>query len=212
MGSSVNRSSKLLYGFIILVVFITTLFIFRVSILESIGNFLIYENVPTKSVPTFMLSGNPVERGTCVNDLYLKGNCQEIYVTGANYSPDLMAYGLKIKESQLSFAYLLTLGIDHKDIDSLPVGTSTYEELSEIRRFCEKSDFKQINIVSSKFHTRRIHKTARSVFKDSKISVFISGANAHGYEENRWWTSESGLLAVNNEYVKLVYYLLVHGF
>jgi hypothetical protein len=33
-------------------------------------------------------------------------------------------------------------------------------------------------------------------------------ANSLVYDSDSWWTSEEGLLMVNNEYVKLLYYLV----
>jgi hypothetical protein len=36
--------------------------------------------------------------------------------------------------------------------------------------------------------------------------VLLHGAPASSFQESSWWTSEEGLIMLNNEYVKLAYY------
>jgi len=38
----------------------------------------------------------------------------------------------------------------------------------------------------------------------------VQAAPSSEYDVNAWWNSEQGLLMVNNEYVKTLYYLLKH--
>ena len=48
-------------------------------------------------------------------------------------------------------------------------------------------------------------------FKDfdvHEIEVLLSGCSHSFYDENFWWESEEGMIMVNNEYMKLLYYYL----
>ena len=56
---------------------------------------------------------------------------------------------------------------------------------------------------------KELVKIARSTvekFFEKGIEVKVIGASAISYSENKWWENEYGLLALNNEYVKLMYY------
>jgi hypothetical protein len=63
-------------------------------------------------------------------------------------------------------------------------------------------------VVSDKYHTNRINYAFRHLYKDAGIELILRGAHSSQYLENLWWASETGLLMVNNEYVKLIYYYI----
>lgn len=63
-------------------------------------------------------------------------------------------------------------------------------------------------MVSTEFHLRRVRWVFRRNFKGTGITVLVQPAQSRRYDAARWWASEEGLLMVNNEYVKLAYYLL----
>ena len=98
------------------------IFLCRIYIFQTLGQFLSYSNPPKHPVCTFMLSGNPVERGNEIKILVDSGLCSKVFVTGGNYSPDILAAGFNFKESHLSYTYLLSKNIDKSIIDSLPPG------------------------------------------------------------------------------------------
>jgi hypothetical protein len=53
-----------------------------------------------------------------------------------------------------------------------------------------------------------VNNVFRSLLEDAGIQVLIRGAPSSLYDESLWWESETGLIMVNNEYVKLGYYFL----
>ena len=71
-----------------------------------------------------------------------------------------------------------------------------------------KNKIHKIIVVSDKFHTNRINYAFRSIFEEGGIEIVLRGAPNRAYEEQNWWANESGLLMVNNEYVKLFYYYI----
>jgi len=75
-----------------------------------------------------------------------------------------------------------------------------------ILKYCIDHDIKKTIILSSKFHTLRVRKVFEPVLEKNGIEVIIRGAPSTKYSEHNWWKKEAGLIMVNNEYVKLVYY------
>jgi hypothetical protein len=52
----------------------------------------------------------------------------------------------------------------------------------------------------------------RRVLGDKSIHVAMAPVEDAKYSAANWWTLEDGQIAVNNEYVKLVWYRLRYGF
>ena len=111
-------------------------------------------------------------------------------------------------ESELTKLYIESLGLSETVTTVIPEGTSTMEESDVILQYLTDNGISSCIIVSSKFHTRRVRRVFKDKLEDEGIQVLITGAPSRSYEEDKWWQSENGLLAVNNEYVKLLYYWL----
>ena len=69
-------------------------------------------------------------------------------------------------------------------------------------------------IINNKFEIRETfsapcgNDTRFLKFAQKGIQVSIKGAASSSYSENEWWKSENGLIALNNEYIKLIYYFM----
>ncbi len=55
------------------------------------------------------------------------------------------------------------------------------------------------------FHTGRAYWTFRTVLPE-EIEIRMSEAPEEGFSKRNWWKIESGLIAVNNEFLKWAYY------
>ncbi|MCB9257223.1 MAG: YdcF family protein [Chitinophagales bacterium] len=155
----------------------------------------------------FVLSGGAKDRGSFAAELFQTGSVNHIVCTGANLSPDLESYGINLEESFLTKIQMESLGVPSDNISILPYGTSTIEESDYILNFCLENKLEEIAIISSLFHTRRIALVFMKKFEREGVLVRIYGAASTQYSEKSWWKSEAGLIALNNEYVKLIYYL-----
>lgn len=182
------------------------LFIFKTPILKGVGNYLIKEHTFENIEYAFVLSGGAVDRGQFAAELYHNNKINQIICTGENQSFDIEVLNLPYLESDLSKMQLLKSKVPEQAIHLLPKGTSTFEEAQYILSFCQQKGLNECVIVSSKFHTRRIYSTFNSLFASNEIDVFIQGAPSSVYNEREWWKNEYGLLTVNNEYIKLLYY------
>ena len=180
----------------------------RANILKGFARFLIVENEFVQVEYAFVLSGNAFDRGNKAAELYHKGKVATFVCTGANISNDIKSLGLDTLESDLTHLQLLKNGVPETQIINFSKGTSTIEEADFILSYCLENGIIEVVVISSKFHTRRVYQVFRDKFAKQGIDVFIAGAASSRYIEEEWWENEYGLIALNNEYLKQLYYLM----
>ncbi|UPT68957.1 MAG: YdcF family protein [Sphingobacteriales bacterium JAD_PAG50586_3] len=121
---------------------------------------------------------------------------------------NLKVLDINLNEAQLTDSALVRFGVPQERILLLQKGTSTLEEASVIRDFCLKKGQLRASVISDKFHSGRAKALITPVLKKEGIKLTMLGSPSSSYNEDRWWESESGLIMVNNEYAKKLYYLL----
>lgn len=184
------------------------IYLFRYPILRGMGNYLIREDPLSEADAVFVLSGNSHDRGKAGARLYHEGFAPNIVCTGGVKSRDLATFGIDLLHCYLTQAVLETEGVPVSDIHIIAEGTSTHEEKLAIIRYCRKMKWDKIIVVSSKFHTRRIHKSFRKDMAEAGIELVLRGAAESSFDENNWWNYEDGMIFLNNEYMKILYYAL----
>jgi len=182
--------------------------IFRVNILRSIGNGLVYKDKLEPCDAIFVLSGSPDERAKHAAYLHKKGYAPRIVCTGSITPENVEILGLDTKEAQITQTALIKrYKVADTVITCLLEGTSTKEEADAILNYAEKHHLSKIMIVSTAFHTNRVKYIFRKKFKRNKnIKICIQPAPALDYNERYWWKDEEGLLTVYTEYAKKMYY------
>jgi hypothetical protein len=108
----------------------------------------------------------------------------------------------------MTIANLKRQGIPDSNITGLYFGTSTREEADTIIGHSTQQGFKKVIVLSSLLHTARVNKVFRPKFEKANIQLIICGAPSSRFSEMLWWQSEEGLIAVNNEWIKTIYYWL----
>jgi uncharacterized SAM-binding protein YcdF (DUF218 family) len=200
------RKALKIIGLILL--FIALIISFRRPLMRCVGNYLIDEDQLSRADAIFVLSGNPTDRAKEAAKLFASGFAPQIICTGESVPTLYEVINVKMDEATLSEIALKKEKVDSNKIEVLHVGTSTREESHEILKYCKKHGMKKIIVVSDKFHTNRINYAFRSIFEKGEIEIILRGAPSTAYKENNWWAEEAGLLMVNNEYVKLLYYYI----
>lgn len=178
------------------------------SVLWGIGNWLVVEDPVQPVDALYILSGNSFDRGEEAARLYHEGYAPLLVCLGGETNPALELYGIDDLTSTMTRGVLLRAGVPAGDAVLLPEGTSTFEEFQAIVRHCKANGFQRIMVVSSLFHTRRIHTYFRTRLYLEGIELVLRGASESSFEEDEWWKEEPGLLFVNSEYIKMVYYWL----
>ncbi len=205
--SSKQKATR--FGLIFLALLLSC-FLFRNHIFHSMGNYLIKESALVEADAIVVLGGASFERGSHASELYHSRYADQMVCTGGNTPYSLKAIGSPMIEAQVSKLVLVQRGVPSEDITCLESATSTFEEAQELRQYADSMQWKRIIIVSSKFHTRRVSKVFDKAFRETEVELIYSGAPSLTYDENQWWKSEEGMIMVNNEYMKLLYYAFVH--
>ena len=182
----------------------------RRPIMRVFGNYLIQEDELTTCEALFVLSGNPKDRALEAARLLKAGYAPKVICTGESVHRILLVVGDSTDEAGLSRMELLAAGVPDNQIEVLHIGTSTREESEAILAYCKIKGLKKIMVVSDKFHTNRIDYAFRDVFEDAGIQLVLRGSPSNAYSESNWWANEEGLIMVNNEYIKLMYYYIKH--
>lgn len=203
-----SRHLKQNWKWIALAALLLGALLFHKSLLRGMGNFLIVEDPLEQVDALYVLSGNSFDRGKEAARLYQQGYAPKLVCLGGETNPALELYGINDKTSTMTQGVLEKAGVPLPDIELLPEGTSTFEEFQAIIRHCKSNGFRKIMVVSSLFHTRRIHTFFRLRLHFEGIQMVLRGSSESGFEESLWWKAEQGLLFVNSEYIKMVYYWL----
>jgi uncharacterized SAM-binding protein YcdF (DUF218 family) len=193
------------------ITFFIFLFIYRSSILVGIGHFLTVAESPaaTSSNNTFfVLGGNGFERGKGAALLANEFPTSQFICTGGGDTlNEIRALGLNYSLSNLTRKCMLENGVDSIRVTELGVATSTHEESAEILAYCINNNLKEISVISSDFHLRRMTMIFGDKFQEKQIVVHFFGTETKDFKAQSWWTFEAGLITTFNEYIKLVYYV-----
>ncbi len=192
----------------VMAVLLLTLFLLRYPLLRGLGDFLITEDPLGPADAVFVLGGSVQDRGTEAARVYASGVSQQFVFTGAPVPSALQALGLDSTEAECTRNAAVVAGLPTEHTLALNVGTSTYEEFEALLAYSIEQGFDTVIVVSSPFHLRRIGRVFRKPFRKAGITVLLHGAPSTTFHEETWWEAEDGLIMLNNEYVKLVYYWL----
>jgi uncharacterized SAM-binding protein YcdF (DUF218 family) len=202
------KLKKIFFAFVALFAIGFVLLIFKNNILRSFSNFLICEDPIKKSAYTFVLSGGPWDRGNEASRIFHEGFTDTLICTGENVPHDFKALGLEMFESEITEKNMLNHGVPKENILLIKKGTSTQEESDIILEFCKNRKVKQAIVISTDFHTRRVTQVFKKKFSESGIDIMVHAAPSSLYDAQNWWADENGLIALNNEYIKQLYYLV----
>ena len=180
----------------------------RVPILRSFAWGLIQEDSLHKADALIVLSGGGYDRGNRAVALYNAGYAPKIICTGGNKVIELIVLTIDTLESEMTVANLKRQTIPDSAIILIPEGTSTKEEAALVLNYCKTYHLHHIIVLSSKLHTGRAGKVWRKVFANYPIHITVQGAPSSRFNELEWWKSEDGLIAVNNEWLKTIYYFI----
>lgn len=200
-------ANRFLLSLVALIILVGLLWAFRITILRTMGDLLIDQDQEVQADAVYVLGGSPIERGGEAARLLGANKAPVAICTGENINHVLEGEGFLLTDARLSRNAMLRAGADTAAVKELTVGTSTWEEAAAILEHARRNGSDTIIVVTTEFHLRRVKRVFRKQGKGSGITVIARGARSQQYDSDRWWESEEGLLMVNNEYVKSLYYL-----
>ena len=86
---------------------------------------------------------------------------------------------------------------------------STWDEATSVATWARENDASTILICTDRFHARRVGWVyQRQVEAVTDCDCVVVRAPFYHFDRRDWWADEHGVLAFQNEVIKLVYYLL----
>lgn len=195
---------------IALVVLALALYLFRVPLLQATGGALVHDPEPAQSDVIVVLGGGGLLRAEKAVELYRQGFAPEILVMLPLEVSDQTPYGDHIEmEARMIDALFRFYSIPQEDVNWLgrPV-FSTYQEAVHLRDWMNEAGARSALVVAGYFQSSRAQWSLDRVFDDSDIRAQVIAAHEPEYDKSDWWRHLDGLLQVQNEYVKFLFYRL----
>jgi uncharacterized SAM-binding protein YcdF (DUF218 family) len=184
-------------------------FAMRARILTGVADFLIVEDRLEPAELIFLLNGDVNTRPFRAAELYQQGLAPMIAIARAENSP-VVDMGLVPNETDIAIGVMQRLGVPSSKILVLPVPggvTSTFDEAAALKQYLESNPVRRIILVTSAFHTRRARWIFRRTLAELPVTLAMVAVPNARFDQSNWWENESGLISLNNEYIKLVFYI-----
>jgi uncharacterized SAM-binding protein YcdF (DUF218 family) len=142
-----------------------------------------------------VLGGGDGDRDHYASVLYHQGLAKQLIATGGPVGTEAGA------------TRLVSLGVP-RDAIVLANGTqNTHDDALLTRQLMQQRGWTSALLVTDPYHARRSLWTFRTAFEGSPLKIAPAPVVGGWFDADRWWQSENGFVAVNEEYIKLVYYL-----
>ncbi len=155
-----------------------------------------------------VLSGSIPDRPRYAADLFHQGLAPRLFCASSQVPDLLVAAGRPMTQAEISAALLRRYGVPEQAILVVNRSTSTFEELSLVRDTMADRGWKRAILVSSPTHLRRIRITWDRLNPRGGPVAILRATPYSNFHRGAWWRYERDLIAVQNEYVKIAWYLL----
>jgi uncharacterized SAM-binding protein YcdF (DUF218 family) len=103
---------------------------------------------------------------------------------------------------------LVTHGVPRRAIVLANGTQNTREDALRSRQIMEEEGWHTALLVTDPYHARRSQWTFQTAFKNTQLSVWPAPVVGSWFDADHWWQSEDGFVAVDEEYIKLAFYVL----
>ena len=171
----------------------------RVVWLPAVGRAL---DVPAEVRPAdviVVLGGGNGDRDRYASELFARGLASHVIATGGPVGTEAGATGLVLD------------GVPRQAI-TLANGTqNTRGDALRSRQIMEEEGWHTALLVTDPYHALRSLWTFQAAFQNTPLSVWPAPVVGGWFDPDHWWQTEDGSVAVEEEYLKLAYYV-VHGY
>jgi uncharacterized SAM-binding protein YcdF (DUF218 family) len=194
----------LLLGCVLLLV----CYVFRVPLLTGLAEAWVVNDPVTKADAIVILGGGLENRPFAAAKLFHDGVAPQVLYMDVRLKP-AEEMGVTLPEKEQTHRILLSNNIPETAMTMIGSNVaSTYDESRAVRAWIEKSGAKAIIIPTDPFHTRRVRWIFGKELRDTKTQIHVVAIDPLRYRINDWWQHEEGVIAFQNEWVKLPYYWL----
>jgi uncharacterized SAM-binding protein YcdF (DUF218 family) len=193
----------------VLLLLVILAFAFRSQILTGIADYLIVNDKLQPADAIVLLNSDVNTRPFRASELYQQGLAPVVVIARSENTP-IVNLGLVPNDTDISVAVMKKLGVPAEKIIVLPFAggvTSTFDEAAAIRQYVVAHQAYRIILVTSSFHTRRARWIFETTLAGLPVNLQMVAVPYAGFDQTNWWKNETGLITLNNEYIKLFYYL-----
>lgn len=192
----------------VLLVLLTTLYLLRVPLLTAAAELWVVNDPVDHADAILVLGGGLENRPASAARLYHAGIAPKILYMNVALAP-VQTLGILPTEAEQTRRLLRSNNVPADAMCA--IGTcvaSTFDESRAVRAWLEKTGSKSIVITTDPFHTRRARWIFNRELRGTGAEIHLVPAEPRRYRITNWWQHEEGVVAFQNEVVKLVYYHL----
>lgn len=203
-----HRSLAWLAAGLAVLLLLGLVFVFRAPLLTAVAEGLIVNDPPQPADIIFLLNGDYNSRPFWAADLY-EQNLAPLVVIARSEDTPAVKLGLIPNDTDISVSVLEKNGVpaDKIVVLSWPGGvTSTFDEAAALHQYVNMTDISRVILVTSEFHSRRAKWIFGRELSGLPVRLEMAAVPYSTFDKTNWWKNENGLITLNNEYIKLVYY------
>jgi uncharacterized SAM-binding protein YcdF (DUF218 family) len=192
----------------VLLLLVVFAYAFRAPILTGVADYLVVNDKLEPADIIFLLNSEVNTRPFYASDLYRQGLAPVIVIARSEDTPTV-DLGLVPNDTDIDVGVMEKLGVPADKIIVLPVPggvTSTFDEAMALKQYIEANGVHSIILVTSAFHTRRARWIFDRELSGLPVTLEMAAAPYPTFDQANWWQNETGLITVNNEYIKLAFY------
>jgi uncharacterized SAM-binding protein YcdF (DUF218 family) len=201
---------NLLAAGVVLFLMLVLVYVFHSQILTGVADYLIVDDAPRPADVIFLLNSDYNTRPFQAAELYSQGLALLVLIARSEDTP-AVKMGLIPNDTDVSVGVMEKLGVPPGKIVVLahPGGvTSTFDEAAVLHQYVQTHPIHTVLLVTSAFHTRRARWIFDRELAGTPVTLEMVAVPYAGFDQTDWWKNETGLITLNNEYIKLAYYLI----
>jgi len=181
---------------------------YRTSVLIGLAKLWIVDEHLAKADAIVVLGGGLENRPFAAARLFHDGFAPKILYMDVRLTATA-ELGIDLSEREATHRVLLSNNVPEEALVAIGKSVaSTYDESQAVKDWIKQHNAKSVIIPTDLFHTRR----ARWLFRRELALVgavpVIQALETRQYQLTNWWQTELGLIAFQNEIIKLFYYHL----
>lgn len=184
---------KFLYPFTFLVLISALVFFFREDILLQVGDFLLFSEEPEEADIIVILRGDVFERIIQGAELYKHGYGDKIMIPMAladDVSRQFKEFNVILPTEQEELESIfkqLNIPEDGIILSTYTPGGGTVGEAYRVKKDLLNLGIDSFIVVTSWYHTRRVHNIYKRVFSDTNIKFWIVASKYGKDNSKNWW-------------------------
>jgi uncharacterized SAM-binding protein YcdF (DUF218 family) len=163
--------------------------------LPPIGRALNVSTNPRSADVIIVLGGGEGDRARYAGELFREGLASRVIATGGPVGTETSALDL------------VRYGVPRGSIVLANGTQNTRDDALRSRLLMEQNGWKTALLVTDPYHARRSLWTFRAAFDGTPVQILPTPVTDGWFSADHWWETENGFVAVNEEYLKLGYYI-----